>query len=98
MGSEMCIRDRDASDHEPAKPAKGKGKKNAPKAAAANNRRKAEDAPKGSNTRNKANMEMPSDMDDEDDDDDDMKQFPMDTKKMTDEEKRRNFLERNRYE
>lgn len=25
-----------------------------------------------------------------------MKQFPMDTKKMTDEEKRRNFLERNR--
>ncbi|KAJ5420734.1 hypothetical protein N7465_003253 [Penicillium sp. CMV-2018d] len=86
----------DASDHEPAKPAKGKGKKNAPKAAAANNRRKAEDAPKGSNKRTKANMEMPSDMDDEDDDDDDMKQFPMDTKKMTDEEKRRNFLERNR--
>ncbi|KAF4770156.1 hypothetical protein HAV15_011529 [Penicillium sp. str.  len=86
----------DASDHEPAKPAKGKGKKNAPKAPAANNRRKAEDAPKGSNKRTKASMEMPSDMDDEDDDDDDMKQFPMDTKKMTDEEKRRNFLERNR--
>ncbi|KAJ5494121.1 hypothetical protein N7463_010208 [Penicillium fimorum] len=84
----------DASDHEPAKPAKGKGKKNAK--AAANNRRKAEDAPKGSNKRTKVNMEMPSDMDDEDDDDNDMKQFPMDTKKMTDEEKRRNFLERNR--
>jgi ATF/CREB family transcription factor len=87
----------DASDHEPAKPAKGKGKKNT-KAPAASNRRKAEDAPKGSNKRSKANTEMPSDMDDEEEEDDDMKQFPMDTKKMTDEEKRRNFLERNRYE
>ncbi|KAJ5257703.1 hypothetical protein N7524_009259 [Penicillium chrysogenum] len=85
----------DASDHEPAKPAKGKGKKNT-KAPAASNRRKAEDAPKGSNKRSKANTEMPSDMDDEEEEDDDMKQFPMDTKKMTDEEKRRNFLERNR--
>ncbi|KAJ5866077.1 hypothetical protein N7534_000630 [Penicillium rubens] len=85
----------DASDHEPAKPAKGKGKKNT-KAPAANNRRKADDAPKGSNKRSKANTEMPSDMDDEEEEDDDMKQFPMDTKKMTDEEKRRNFLERNR--
>jgi hypothetical protein len=35
-------------------------------------------------------------LDDEEEEDDDMKQFPMDTKKMTDEEKRRNFLERNR--
>lgn len=87
----------DVSDHEPVKPAKGKGKKNTAKAPAANNRRKAEDGPKGSNKRAKASSEMPSDMD-EDDDDDDMKQFPMDTKKMTDEEKRRNFLERNRYD
>lgn len=84
----------DASDQEPAKPVKGKGKKNVPKPA--NNRRKAEDGPKGSNKRTKANTEA-SDMDDDDDEDDDMKQFPMDTKKMTDEEKRRNFLERNRY-
>ncbi|KAJ5793620.1 hypothetical protein N7457_000219 [Penicillium paradoxum] len=86
----------DVSDNEPTKPTKGKGKKNAPKAAVVNNRRKAEDGPKGSNKRTKANMEMPSDMDDDDDEDDEMKQFPMDTKKMTDEEKRRNFLERNR--
>ncbi|KAJ5341428.1 hypothetical protein N7541_010552 [Penicillium brevicompactum] len=86
----------DMSDAEPAKPAKGKGKKNAPKPAAGNNRRKAEEAPKGSNKRTKMSMDMPSDMEDDDDDDDDMKKFPMDTKKMTDEEKRRNFLERNR--
>ncbi|KXG48884.1 bZIP transcription factor, bZIP-1 [Penicillium griseofulvum] len=84
----------DASDHEPAKPARGRGKKNAK--APANNRRKADDAPKGSNKRAKTNTEMPSDMDEEEEEDDDMKQFPMDTKKMTDEEKRRNFLERNR--
>ncbi|KAI2732579.1 transcriptional regulator family: bZIP [Penicillium roqueforti] len=84
----------DASDRESAKPAKGKGKKNTK--GSTNNRRKAEEAPKGSNKRAKPNMDMPSDMDDEDEDDDDMKQFPMDTKKMTDEEKRRNFLERNR--
>jgi ATF/CREB family transcription factor len=86
----------DGSDHEPAKPTKGKGKKNASKGAAGN-RRKADDGPKGSNKRAK-HMEMPSDMDDEDEEDDEMKQFPMDTKKMTDEEKRRNFLERNRYD
>ncbi|CAG8366760.1 unnamed protein product [Penicillium salamii] len=85
----------DMSDEEPAKPAKGKGKKNAPKAPAANNRRKAEEPLKGANKRTKMSMEMPSDLED-DDDDDDMKKFPMDTKKMTDEEKRRNFLERNR--
>jgi ATF/CREB family transcription factor len=88
----------DVSDPEPAKPAKGKGKKNAPKAPAAPNRRKAEEPAKGPNKRTKMSMDMPSDMDDDDDDDDDMKRFPMDTKKMTDEEKRRNFLERNRYD
>lgn len=85
----------DISEAEHATPAKGKGKKNAPKAPASNNRRKAEGA-KGPNKRTKTSMDMPSDMDDEDEDDD-MK-FPMDTKKMTDEEKRRNFLERNRYD
>lgn len=82
----------------PTKPsAKGKGKKNAPKGAAANNRRKAEEpASKGPNKKAKM-AESPSD-DMSDDDDDDMKMDgPMDTKKMTDEEKRRNFLERNRY-
>jgi ATF/CREB family transcription factor len=85
----------DASDQEPAKPAKGKGKKNAPKAAG-NNRRKADDGGKGPNKKAKTNnmMESPSDMDPEDED---MKRMGGDPKKMTDEEKRRNFLERNRY-
>lgn len=84
----------DGSDPD-IKPAKGKGKRNA-KAPAANNRRKADDNQKGPNKKAKS-MEMPSDMDDEDDDDDDdMKKYSMDPKKMTDEEKRRNFLERNR--
>ncbi|KAJ6071841.1 hypothetical protein N7499_009855 [Penicillium canescens] len=83
----------DGSDQD-IKPAKGKGKRNA-KAPAANNRRKADDNQKGPNKKAKS-MEMPSDMEEDDDDDDDMKKYPMDPKKMTDEEKRRNFLERNR--
>lgn len=87
----------DGSEQEPAKPAaKGKGKKNAPKASnAGNNRRKAEDAAKGPNKKAKtSSVEFPSDMDSEDED---MKKSQTDPKKMTDEEKRRNFLERNRY-
>jgi len=84
----------DASDQEPAKPARGKGKKNAPKSAAGNNRRKADDAGKGPNKKAKTMMDSPSEIDSEDED---MKKFSGDTKKMTDEEKRRNFLERNRY-
>lgn len=88
----------DGSEQEPMKLAgKGKGKKNAPKApAAANNRRKADDAAKGPNKRSKLNSdEPPSDMDSEDEE---MKKLTSaDPKKMTDEEKRRNFLERNRY-
>lgn len=85
----------DGSDQEPAKPAKGKGKKNGPKPAAANNRRKADDVGKGPNKKAKTNMMMdsPSDMDS---DDEDLKRLGGDPKKMTDEEKRRNFLERNR--
>lgn len=85
----------DASDQEFSKPApKGKGKKNAPKAGAANNRRKADDVGKGPNKKAKMSMESPSDIDS---DDEDLKKFSGDPKKMTDEEKRRNFLERNRY-
>lgn len=83
---------------EPAKTAtKGKGKRNAPKGAAANNRRKAEEpASKGPNKKAKMAASPSDDMSDEDDEDMKM-DGPMDTKKMTDEEKRRNFLERNRY-
>ncbi|KAJ6011337.1 hypothetical protein N7451_002749 [Penicillium sp. IBT 35674x] len=84
----------DGSEQELSRP-KGKGKKNAAKAApAANNRRKADDGAKGPNKKAKPNsVEPPSDMDS---DDEDMKKFSGDPKKMTDEEKRRNFLERNR--
>ncbi|PKY08391.1 hypothetical protein P168DRAFT_314492 [Aspergillus campestris IBT 28561] len=82
---------------------KGKGKKNASAkgAGAANNRRKAEDpVTKGANKKSKLNsgsgsMEPPSDFD-YSDMEDDKKRMPGDTKKMTDEEKRKNFLERNR--
>lgn len=87
----------DVSEQETAKPAaKGKGKKNAPKAATpANNRRKADDASKGPNKKAKTSVaESPSDMES---DDEELKKLQGDPKKMTDEEKRRNFLERNRY-
>lgn len=87
----------DASEQEPPKPAtKGRGKKNTPKASnAGSNRRKAEEPAKGPNKKAKtSSVESPSDMDSEDED---MKKGQTDPKKMTDEEKRRNFLERNRY-
>lgn len=88
-----------------------RGKKGA-KAQPANGRRKSEATPKGGNKRQKGNsgavnvdpaldpnsemMDDDSDMDD--DGDDDMKNgLNKNGKKMTDEEKRRNFLERNRY-
>lgn len=87
---------------EDAKPqARGRGKKGAPVKAPANGRRKAEDTPaKGANKRQKsnhgsANLSMPED--EMDSDDDDENKLGADGKKMTDEEKRKNFLERNRY-
>lgn len=93
----------DMSDDEPAKPvAKSKGKRTAATRGAANNRRKAEDShAKGPNKRARTNngsvsMEPMSDPGDSDDDDDSTKKPQMDPKKMTDEEKRKNFLERNR--
>jgi ATF/CREB family transcription factor len=82
----------DGSEQELSKP-KGKGKKHAPKANATNNRRKADEAAaKGPNKKAKM-TESPSD----DSEDEEMRNSNMDPKKMTDEEKRRNFLERNRY-
>ena len=85
----------------------GRGKK-AVKAEATNGRRKSESTPKGGNKRLKnnagnANVD-PSLQGDDDDDMDDMDDMSDDgspqqqdgNKKMTDEEKRRNFLERNR--
>lgn len=82
-----------------------RGKK-ATKAEPANNRRKSEAAPKGSNKRSKGNsgaaivdpaLEAPEDDDSEEADEDETTATSNPNgKKMTDEEKRRNFLERNR--
>ena len=97
----------DASDPQGdlAKPlAKSKGKRSTAGRAGntANNRRKAEESPaKGPNKKAKTNngsgsaepMSEPGDSDE----DEDGKRLQTDPKKMTDEEKRKNFLERNRY-
>jgi ATF/CREB family transcription factor len=95
--------------HEDTKPTTrgSRGKKAAPKAEPAN-RRKSEAVPKGSNKRSKGNSGAamvdpaldPHDDEDDSDDVEDMDKAPThhpNGKKMTDEEKRRNFLERNRY-
>ena len=84
-----------------------RGKKPPKVEATPNNRRKSEQAPKGSNKKSKgnsglANMDPALGGDDDDDDDMDSDDGEMPTehpngRKMTDEEKRRNFLERNRY-
>jgi ATF/CREB family transcription factor len=91
--------------------ARGRGKKATAKAEPANNRRKSEASTKGSNKRAKGNNGtvnvdpaldphkddmMMMDDDDEDDEDPDMSHPSGGKSKMTDEEKRRNFLERNR--
>jgi len=97
-----------ASDEsEQARPnTRAKGKRNSTAAATTNGRRKAEEAPikapatKKAKTNGHAPLVMPPDMDDmsDDDHDDDMKNEDGTGKsKMTDEEKRKNFLERNRY-
>ena len=85
----------------------GRGKKTAKAQTATNGRRKADDTPKGGvNKRSKGNsgvtnvdpnLEPHDDDDDESQDQDDEEQLNEHGKKMTDEEKRRNFLERNRY-
>jgi ATF/CREB family transcription factor len=86
---------------------RGRGKRNsAANGATTNGRRKADDAPKGhANKKAKTNgggsiSSGAGDMDmmDHSDDDEDTKKDENGTKiKMTDEEKRKNFLERNRY-
>lgn len=87
-----------SEDNEPAKPnTRGKGKKGQ----ATNARRKAEEPPAAKPPPNKkakaAAAPPPSDEGSDDDDDDDEKLDEAGNKiKMTDEEKRKNFLERNR--
>ena len=96
----------DDQEEDEKPPSRGKkGAKNTP----ANNRRKSEATPKGANKRQKSNAgsvnvdpaldpdAMDEDMDDSDEMDEEMRTGMKNGKKMTDEEKRRNFLERNRY-
>ncbi|KAL2071653.1 hypothetical protein VTL71DRAFT_12888 [Oculimacula yallundae] len=89
----------DASDDDQARPnTRGKGKKNSPSQTNGNGRRKASDQPKGpANKKAKANSGMSMEPPSEDEELDMSKdQFNANGKKMTDEEKRKNFLERNR--
>ena len=97
----------DHSDSHDEKPsARGKGKKNTKGAATTNGRRKADDTPqKGPNKKAKSNngtsidpaLENRYDEDDDDSEEDDGGDGEhTGNKKMTDEEKRKNFLERNR--
>jgi ATF/CREB family transcription factor len=99
-GREMTAEGSDTQGEQSKPAARGKGKKNQPGkgAASVNGRRKAEEPAKGPNKRAKINgsIEMtPEDDSDMDDSKDDY--GGKDPKKMTDEEKRKNFLERNRY-
>ncbi|PCH08277.1 Transcription factor Jun [Penicillium occitanis (nom. inval.)] len=99
-GREMTAEGSDTQGEQAKPAAKGKGKKNTPakQTSSANGRRKAEEAPKGSNKRAKTNSGPMEVTPEEESDDDDMKDDlnGKDPKKMTDEEKRKNFLERNR--
>ena len=83
-------------------PPKSKGKKGSAGKNQANGRRKAEETPskQPANKRLKSNNDMNDlemGMDDSDDDGGSVKQEHENGRKMTDEEKRKNFLERNRY-
>jgi ATF/CREB family transcription factor len=86
--------DSDQSEEAPKPTTRSRGKRSS-EGSRPNNRRKATDASSKPSKRQKAmdkEMEMDMDMDDDDDD----INMPKDGKKMTDEEKRKNFLERNR--
>jgi ATF/CREB family transcription factor len=94
----------DGDESEPNKPAtRSRGKKAATsKSGATNNRRKAEDTPvkTPANKRSKANSGAVQEIEKYDDEDEDEGMSPPEVdangRKMTDEEKRKNFLERNR--
>jgi len=85
--------DSDDSEEATAKPATRSRGKRTSEASRPNNRRKATDASSKPNKRQKA---MKEDLDMDMDDDDEEMTHTKDGKKMTDEEKRKNFLERNR--
>jgi len=91
------------SGNEQTKPQRSKKKASSAKSTNKNNARKAEETPsKGPNKKQKGNngtakmqmqMEPP---DDDSEDDEELPQFNEHGRKLTDEEKRKNFLERNR--
>ncbi|KAI1416105.1 Aft1 HRA domain-containing protein [Hypoxylon sp. FL1857] len=86
-----------SEDSEPAKPnTRGKGKRGG--AAATNGRRKAEDTPSKQPANKKTKTASSTNGNDQssDDDDDEKTNENQPKSKMTDEEKRKNFLERNR--
>lgn len=86
------------SDENKTNNARSRGKKGgaANGKQAAGTKRKAEEAPKGSRKKSTA-QSVGDEMDDSDQDMDDIKNEENGGKKMTDEEKRKNFLERNRF-
>ncbi|KAI5859753.1 Aft1 HRA domain-containing protein [Durotheca rogersii] len=90
-----------SEDSEPSKPnARGKGKRGSAVVSVVNGRRKAEDTPtkQPANKKTKTASSSNGDMDNssEDEDDDKANNDGQSKSKMTDEEKRKNFLERNR--
>ena len=104
-GSTDGAEDQYSAEEEDTKPqTKSKGKKGSAGKAAQNGKRKTEEATPskaqgGKRQRATNGSTMPLDEDDMDDgmvDIDDMDDIGTDGKKMTDEEKRKNFLERNR--
>lgn len=94
-----------SDESEPAKPsARGRGKRGGAPSVTTNGRRKADDTP-AKQPANKKPKTAPSldgadehSSDDEDDEDKPNNGDPHSKSKMTDEEKRKNFLERNRYD
>jgi ATF/CREB family transcription factor len=88
--------DMSDDDTKPATRSSNRNKKGA-NAKAPNNRRKADEPPAKGPANKKVKNSTPEEDSDLDDDDETIKQENGSGRKMTDEEKRKNFLERNRY-
>lgn len=101
VGSGSADDQQNYSDAEETKPqtrsSRGRKTNPTPKAAA-NGKRKNDDAPQKAapNKRQRGSLAMSEELEDDDDEDMDDGDGMHDNKKMTDEEKRKNFLERNR--
>ncbi|EED19904.1 bZIP transcription factor (AtfA), putative [Talaromyces stipitatus ATCC 10500] len=99
-GREMTAEGSDTQGEQAKPVSRGKGKKSTPakQTSTVNGRRKAEETPRGSNKRAKTNNGSMEVTPEEESEEEDIKDngSGKDPKKMTDEEKRKNFLERNR--